>query len=564
MTPFVEWTIKVSLVVGLGLLTAALCRRQSAAGRHWILSTTLVAALAVPVMGAVLPGWALVARSPNLERAGESGAASSEAKNVGVGGVREQAAPARARDVNTRSTSSITPTLQLAWAIGVALSLLTLVIGVVRLMWLASRARPVSHATWTHALREIVDRHGVHRTVRILCCEHPSLLITWGVVRPVIIVPRIALDWPEERVHVVLSHELAHIRRGDWGIQIAGELLRAVYWFNPLIWIACRQVRQQSEEACDDEVMAGGIEGSDYAAHLLDAARALKGRAAPWLPAPAIVRPSSLERRIRVMLNAQLRRTPTTRLFRFAAAASMVAATVMIGTAQVTPAIVSGSIVDSTGAPVPGAAVQLTSKTSGATFTVTTDPGGQFQFVPLPSDDYVLSSRLMGFKEVEDTVKLAGKPVRHDLTLAVGQLRETVNVVGGPSEGVAGGVGGGVPGGVSGGVAGGVDDHVQRLLQACRPSSVGGNLRAPRKLKDVRPVYPQSAQAAGIEGTVTLAATIGTDGRVGTVDVVKSAHPDLDAAAVDAVRQWLFDPTLLNCSPTEVSMSVSLNFKATK
>ena len=73
----------------------------------------------------------------------------------------------------------------------------------------------------------------------------------------------------------MLRHELAHIRRGDWAVLIAAELLRAVYWFNPLVWIACSRVRQESEYACDDAVLNAGVEGSEYATHLLDLARTL-------------------------------------------------------------------------------------------------------------------------------------------------------------------------------------------------------------------------------------------------------------------------------------------------
>ncbi len=108
----------------------------------------------------------------------------------------------------------------------------------------------------------------------------------------------------------MLRHELAHIRRGDWIVQIAGELLRTAYWFNPLLWIACARLRQESEQACDDEVLTSGVAGPDYATHLVELARLLKAEAAPRLPAPAIARSSSLERRVRAMLDARLTRTP--------------------------------------------------------------------------------------------------------------------------------------------------------------------------------------------------------------------------------------------------------------
>ena len=97
----------------------------------------------------------------------------------------------------------------------------------------------------------------------LLQSDHPTLLVTWGVWQPKVILPAEARGWPEDRIRIVLAHELAHVRRGDWLVQLAAELLRAIYWFNPLLWIACRQLRRESEHACDDAVLALGVEGAD-------------------------------------------------------------------------------------------------------------------------------------------------------------------------------------------------------------------------------------------------------------------------------------------------------------
>ena len=198
------------------------------------------------------------------------------------------------------------------------------------------------------------------RPVQLLQSEHPSLLVTWGLWRPKVILPRAAQSWTEDRAAIVLRHELAHIRRGDWVVQIAGELLRTAYWFNPLVWIACARLRQESEQACDDEVLTSGVDGPDYATHLVELARLLKAESAPRLPAPAIARSSSLERRIRAMLDARLTRTPATRLARFMTAAALLTFTVALAAAQTGPVTFSGSVFDPTGAPVPGATVVLT------------------------------------------------------------------------------------------------------------------------------------------------------------------------------------------------------------
>jgi protein TonB len=92
--------------------------------------------------------------------------------------------------------------------------------------------------------------------------------------------------------------------------------------------------------------------------------------------------------------------------------------------------------------------------------------------------------------------------------------------------------------------------------QIVRP---GGDIKEPRKTHEARPVYPPVAIAARVEGVVIINATIGTDGSVVNVRVTRSV-PLLDQAALDAVRQWRFTPTLLNGVPVEVLMAVTVNF----
>src|SRR5213075_116744 len=100
------------------------------------------------------------------------------------------------------------------------------------------------------------------------------------------------------------------------------EVMRAGYWFNPVMWMACRRLRLESEQATDDVVLSAGIEGSDYAAHLLDLARTFTPHR-PWVPAPEIARPSSLERRVSAMLNTRTNRRPITGSMRLGIVAAL-------------------------------------------------------------------------------------------------------------------------------------------------------------------------------------------------------------------------------------------------
>lgn len=92
-----------------------------------------------------------------------------------------------------------------------------------------------------------------------------------------------------------------------------------------------------------------------------------------------------------------------------------------------------------------------------------------------------------------------------------------------------------------------------------RRVKVGGDVKPPVKLVDAKPVYPEDARAAGIAGVVILGIVIGEDGSVSETQVLRSI-PELDQAAIEAVSQWKYEPTVLKGEPVEVEMTVTVNF----
>jgi TonB family protein len=552
VTFLLDSTLKVTLVIAVGLTLARLLSRRSAALRHWVLTVTILCALATPLLERVVPAWG-------------SSASLTTASHRTTGPTYVQRPPVdplvftesvEAMPGAPQAESWLNILLARAWLFGVAASILVLMAGFARLGWLAARAERITSGPWLRITREVETEYDLGRQAQVLQSEHPTLLVTWGLLRPRIMIPSAALQWSEHRIRIVLRHELAHVRRGDWFVQIAGELLRSAYWFNPLVWIACSHLRQESEHACDDEVLTHGVDGQDYATHLLELAHTLK--TAPSLPAPAVVRTSGLERRIRAMLNTGLIRTPTSRVVRLMTGAAMVASAVAIAAAQTGPVRLSGTIVDSSGAPVPGVSIALVNSRTQAGHQVETDQNGRYEFVPLPADAYQLVATKPAFEKHEEAVTLAGSAVRRDFSLALGSLRESINVRADRNPGT------GQSGGGSQTTAGlfvrSARSAFQREVAECKGSPEGGRVRPPRKIKDVRPVYPAEARVAGIGGTVLLKAVITADGTVGDVQVLKSVDPALDDAAIVAVKQWEFDGTLLNCSPTPVMMTVTIDF----
>ena len=127
--------------------------------------------------------------------------------------------------------------------------------------------------------------------------------------------------------------------------------------------------------------------------------------------------------------------------------------------------------------------------------------------------------------------------------------------------GVAGGVEGGVPGGVVGGVVGGLPEAAPP--PPVRPLRVGLDVREPRKVKDVAPVYPPLAVMTRVQGVVILECQIDPRGRVAEVKVLRGIVM-LNEAAVEAVRQWVYTPTLVNGVPVPVVMTVTVTFQLTE
>jgi len=131
--------------------------------------------------------------------------------------------------------------------------------------------------------------------------------MTWGAIRPVILLPAYVEDWPVEQRDVVIRHERAHIERRDWLWQGFAQVLTAIFWFHPLVWLAAAQMRQEAEHAADDVTLATGVQAPDYADRLMAVARQVKG-SSPTM-AVAMVRQPALTSRIASILDTARTRT---------------------------------------------------------------------------------------------------------------------------------------------------------------------------------------------------------------------------------------------------------------
>ena len=145
----------------------------------------------------------------------------------------------------------------------------------------------------------------IRRPVRLRLGGAVPLPITWGIFRPVVMLPREARDWSDGQLRSVLAHELAHVARWDHLMLMMGEVARIIFWLNPLVWWAVRECNKEREWSCDDEVLSHGVAGDQYATHLLAVARARVSLTTTMGMADR----GGLARRVERSLNATLNRS---------------------------------------------------------------------------------------------------------------------------------------------------------------------------------------------------------------------------------------------------------------
>jgi beta-lactamase regulating signal transducer with metallopeptidase domain len=345
-------TLRMSALLGAALVAGRLLRRTSASLRHGVLAGVLVCAAALPALQRVVPVWRVPIAVPS-----RVGGAPRIVMLERHGAVRGAHVPglvpplpmppfgvARPEPVDLAGPSpvaaaavAIAPLAVWLWAAGAVLSLLVLLAGRFRLAQLARQAAPASPRCEALAA-DLARTLGLRTRVRLLQSEHPTLLIAWGVRRPTVVVPRSADGWSETRLRVVLGHEVAHVRRHDACWLLVAALVRSIYWFNPLVWIAVRQLRHESEQCCDEMVLATGVDAPTYAAELLalaQMARACRDRWRAPLPAAAIFGGSRLESRIRVLLSGANRRRRVTRAARIVTSLVLAGATATVAGVRV-------------------------------------------------------------------------------------------------------------------------------------------------------------------------------------------------------------------------------------
>lgn len=343
--PVIDALVKASVVLTIAAVAAAALRRASAASRHLVWTCALLAALALPVVSIAVPRWQLpillLESTPAEMSYSPAGAGAAEGAAdppaVDRAAPRNAAAPVpSASPRSLRLHLSWSATVAAVWALGVVAVLGRLAGGVLAVRLLSRKTRSPQGAPWLPLARQLASEL---RVARVKFRRSPgSMPMTWGILRPVVVLPSAADAWPAERLRIALLHELAHVKRADCLTHMLAQAACALYWMHPLVWVAARRARAERERACDDFVLAYGTSGPDYADELLEIARLAPAppfAATAATASLAMARRSQLEGRLMAILDPSVPRTGVSRLRTISATA--IALVVLMPLAAVQP-----------------------------------------------------------------------------------------------------------------------------------------------------------------------------------------------------------------------------------
>jgi beta-lactamase regulating signal transducer with metallopeptidase domain/HEAT repeat protein len=342
--------VKATLILLVAIGITLSMQRASAGARHLVWLVTLAALLLVPALTAwgpipirVLPAISKSAPTPTpTPGPSVSGAASANIENTApVSGTVTPIVEATPT-ISFKDEIASSPVLSglsivfLVWAAVLLVIAASLGYATLMVHRIVNRARALDSEDWLTPLFEVSDRLALDEPPRLLRSEDAKMPFACGVFKATIVLPAECDTWTLDRRRAVLLHELAHVRRHDLVGHTLGRLACAVYWFHPLVWTAAKQLRSESERACDDLALACGARATDYAEHLLDIVTSVRRDATPSV-ALAMARRKEFEGRMLAILDPELRHSSPSRRQSAALIGSLALISIVVGAAAPSP-----------------------------------------------------------------------------------------------------------------------------------------------------------------------------------------------------------------------------------
>jgi TonB family protein len=522
--------IKASFILIAALCINAFLRKRAAAERHLVFTAAILSAALLPMLSAVLPSWQpdvaqqIMRALPRVSERNSNPSVRSSDFVFHADGIEP-------------SAGSLDQFIRFVWIAGISANLFFFAMGIRKQHRAAVRNRSLSGTPLAQMTAQLASRMGCKRTIHLSQSADSTMPKTWGILRPQISLPNSAGLWPEERTRVVIAHELAHVRRLDWLWQMAARLACAVYWFNPLFWIACNRLYRDAEIACDDAVINLNIDPKEYASHLLEIAKTLRQSSTVWAATLAMAQRSTLEKRFAALLDSNANRRVAVR-------------TTLLLTAAATLFVV-----------LPLAAMHLSNSPVRRNVDIVAPHVDQYTTPPLYSDEARML-RIEGVVTVEATIDSDGsvkrlrvvKGLGHGLDqnalLAVRDWR----FIPARQHGIA----------VEARTLIEVEfslrnAELNELIANDMATRIGPGVLPPQIVHRVEPSYSVKSPQSKPDGAVVLDAVILEDGTAKIVRVIRSLDWELDEVAINALKQWRFSPAIKEGVPVRVRMNIAVN-----
>ncbi|MEI6712110.1 MAG: M56 family metallopeptidase [Verrucomicrobiota bacterium] len=302
--PLLDLLLKSGALILLGTALLTMMQKASAANRHAVSVAIFVALLLLPFTKLMSARWSYSLDKPAVA------AVNVRLPLVAVG--RDSSAHTFAPpSENAARTAHSTPRVPIVipwkaiaivvWLIGATLLLTRRTLIALRLRAIVRDSFPIEDQRLCAKVRALLDSLGGHADVRE--SDRCPVPMAAGFLRPVVLLPVEARDWSDAFISSALRHEIGHIRRRDCTTRLLADVLCALYWVNPLVWLASRRMRLEQEQACDDLVLNSGARADEYAGHLVEVVRRLQGDQFSARHALAMAQPSTLETRVLAIMD---------------------------------------------------------------------------------------------------------------------------------------------------------------------------------------------------------------------------------------------------------------------
>jgi TonB family protein len=563
MSLAVSIVVKSTILLVFAAVLTVLLRRSSASTKHTIWFLAIAGSLTLPAVALFAPQF----EWPILPHASTS-----------VTFLQLAQEPRLALAATSEPTASFWQAFRIrvfwVWLFGVALLSARFIRSTFAVSRLSRSAEVSRNEDWEVLCRSLSHQLDIRRPTRLLFIGHRIAPMTSGIFRRKIFLPSNALEWSEERRHVVLAHELAHVKRNDGLAQLFIHLFSALHWFNPLVWYAVHRTRIEREHACDDQVLALGASPTDYADHLLQIVRGLKPQSGFALAAVSMGQRSQLETRLLSILDCQIQRRKLSATATIGLAVTTALVTMSVGTIGVTAEPMLPPVLVATAPAATALAAPTPEKPTPPQRTHIGNPGTSPtnslvppKIVSWQTPSYTpeaLAARIEGTVTLEGSVDAEGKVsgLRVLKGLGYGLDERAIEVAG--SWKFSPGLRNGQP--VQTVTQIEVDFQPPPTEVNLRPSPepapirVGPGVTPPKIIFRVEPQYTPEARDAKAKGTVVVTATIHEDGTLTVEKIVKPLEYGLTEAAIDALKNWKFTPGVKDGKAVAVLLNIEVNF----